>query len=109
VKQAGYGLDLKNQVAEIKIKAERKAGELLGETIPQAPPRRAPYRNMDNLAYSFLDSPGSVCRLLSADPVVTKRAHHTVGFPAGVAQVSTRLEYDAVDAVVEFDDKKGAC
>ena len=28
-KQAGYGLDVQNRVAEMKLRAERKAGELL--------------------------------------------------------------------------------
>ena len=32
-KQAGYGLDIQNRVAELKIRAERKAGELIPKTI----------------------------------------------------------------------------
>ena len=32
-KQAGYSLEMQNQCAEIKIRAERKAGELLPEQI----------------------------------------------------------------------------
>ena len=31
-KQAGYSLEMQNQCAEIKIRAERKAGEMLAET-----------------------------------------------------------------------------
>lgn len=38
-KQAGYGLDVQNRVAELKLRAERKAGQLLGETARPGNPQ----------------------------------------------------------------------
>jgi len=37
VKQIGESLDVQNNVAEIKIRAERRAGEILKETNRQKP------------------------------------------------------------------------
>ena len=40
-KQAGEGLDMQNQCAEIKIRAERRAGELLKETVQRGGDRKS--------------------------------------------------------------------
>ena len=39
MKQAGQGLEMQNGVAEIKLRAERRAGELLGETVRPGNPQ----------------------------------------------------------------------
>lgn len=39
IKQAGYSLDMQNQCAEIKIRAERKAGEMLAEQVKPGNPQ----------------------------------------------------------------------
>jgi hypothetical protein len=47
VKIAGYGLEYQNWVAEIKIRAERLAGEMLDELVPSAGGR--PRKNLDTM------------------------------------------------------------
>lgn len=47
IKQAGHGLDAQNQVAELKLRAERRAGELLGETLRKPSQGRKPKASPD--------------------------------------------------------------
>jgi hypothetical protein len=54
VKIAGYGLEYQNWVAEIKIRAERRAGEMLEELIPASGGR--PRKNLDT-GDRFSESP----------------------------------------------------
>lgn len=51
-KQAGEGLEMQNNIAEVKIRAERRAGELLGEMKknPGGRPAKNPLHNERGLS-----------------------------------------------------------
>jgi N6-adenosine-specific RNA methylase IME4 len=54
-KQAGYGLEIQNRVAELKLRAERKAGELLVEIVRPGNPQLSHDVTIDRLPELGID------------------------------------------------------